>query len=210
MRMLMLALVVCSLTFAGCATTSSSGSSSSGSTAQTAPSKLKPEKEDVPAAVRAIEPYIDTESVILADEAEIWVSKNYEYDVSLSGEQFATDAEADARKFVQAGTGKAMYSSRPKDLDNSDGVEMIARGKSVAFVRNLKISCDRRLRVRIAGFGTQPFIKIRANGHVSHVLIDRETRTHDVTRAQAVVIDNDRLRYVGREQDVRPVSSKRP
>lgn len=180
---------------------------SEGKSTANRPSKMKPEKQDVPTVVRAIEPHIDRESVILADEAEIWVSKNYEYDVSVSGEQFAQDRAASMRKFVEAGTGKAMYSSRPKDLDNSDGIEMIAHGNSVAFVRNLKIKCDRKLRVRIAGFGTEPFIKIKANGHVSHVRVDKGASRHDVTRAGAVVIENDRLRYVNREQGVRVAST---
>ena len=90
---------------------------------------LKPAANETPLEVRDIEDLIDQNAVIIANEAEIYVSKNYEYDVSLTGD------------FVSG------------DLDDSGLTERLAKGKPVAFIRNLKIQCDQRLRVRIADFG---------------------------------------------------------
>ncbi|MCB9831072.1 MAG: hypothetical protein H6807_01255 [Planctomycetes bacterium] len=136
------------------------------------PSVLKLEAAETPAAVRAIETRIDESSVILASEAVIEVSKNYEMDVSVSGDDVSN-----------------------RDLDPTGGVLTLARGKCTVFVRNLKIVCDRGVRVQIADFGTKPFINVSARGHCSHIIAAKHGQEHEVKRAQLVFIRNDELRY---------------
>ncbi len=135
------------------------------------PSKLKPEPEEVPAAVRRLEVQIDRPGVILAEEAVIHVSKNYEFDISLSGDDVS------------------------RDLNSSGVHESLALGAATAFVRNLKIQCDRSIRVKIADFGTKPFIKISARGHCSHIILDNATGRHEVKRARAIKINNADVHY---------------
>ena len=133
---------------------------------------LAPAAAETPAQVRAIEGLIDDTSVILADEAEIYVSKNYQFDVSLTGNVVSSD------------------------LDKSGTNERIAKGGAIAFVRNLQIKCDRQIRVRIADFGTEPFIHVAARGRCSHIIMQSDGGRSEVKRADAILVKNDALRYV--------------
>ena len=133
---------------------------------------LTPRPESVPAAVRAIEDLIDTPSVILATEAEIYVSKNYQFEVGLSGDNVTSD------------------------LDKTGINERIALGNAIASIRNLQIRCDQRIRVRVADFGTKPFIRVAAKGHCSYVVAEESGRGGSVKRANAIFIENDDLRLV--------------
>ncbi len=142
------------------------------------PTKLKPDKEDVPLAVRQIETQIDRSTVILASEATIFVSKNYEFDISLTGDEVT------------------------RDLDKGGAKESLALGNATAFVRNLKVECDRSIRVKIADFGTKPFIKISAQGHCSHIILGNNNASHEVKRAQAIHINNDNLRYFRQKEEM--------
>jgi hypothetical protein len=137
------------------------------------PSKFVPDADEIPAEVREIEVQIDRESVILAHEAIIHVSKNYEFDISLTGDEVT------------------------HDLDATGSKDSIAQGKATAFIRNLKLTCDKSIRVKIADFGTKPFIKISARGHCSHIILGDSKDDHEVKRANKIQIRNERVRYVG-------------
>ncbi|MEE9392147.1 MAG: hypothetical protein V3W41_06555 [Planctomycetota bacterium] len=135
------------------------------------PSKLVHDSKEVPEQVRAIEGFIDVKSAIIADEIVIEVSKNYQFDVSLAGDRVG---------HVLAG---------------KTGTDRIAMGPATAFVRNLRIRGDKRIRLRIAGVGTKPFIRITAKGHCSHIVAP-EGRQPKITRADAILIRNDKVSYV--------------
>ncbi|MEZ6194776.1 MAG: hypothetical protein R3F20_03460 [Planctomycetota bacterium] len=134
------------------------------------PSRLVHDPAEVPAAVRNIEKHIDPKSGLLADEVLIEVSKNYQFDVSLAGDRVG---------HVLAGT---------------DGTDRMAIGPSIAFVRNLKIKADQRIRLRIADFGTRPFIRITARGRCAHVVEGGSPGS--VKRADAILIRNDKISYL--------------
>lgn len=157
----------------GLAACSSSGGKSSAAKPKGIPSKFKPDDSEVPAQVRAQETVIDKDSVILANEAVVYVSKNYEFDVSLTGDDVS------------------------KDLDDSGARDSVAQGSARAFVRNLKIECDQRIRMKIADFGTEPFIKISARGHCSHIILGEGEGDHEIKRAAGIEIRNSDIRYLG-------------
>ena len=135
------------------------------------PSRMAVEGTIVPAAIRAIESEIDKNAVILADRIDVYVSKNYQLDVSLIGDVVS------------------------KDMDLGAANERHAIGKSVAFVRNLQLRADQGIRVRVASTGTQPFLKIRALGHCSHIIANNTTAAEDVKRSAMVTIENEHVRY---------------
>ncbi len=147
------------------------------------PSKFKPDADEIPAEVRQIEVQIDQPSVILAGDAVIYVSKNYEFDISLTGDDVV------------------------KDTNGTGAQESVARGAATAFVRNLKVSCDRTIRVKIADFGTKPFIKISARGHCSHIIMGNEVGNHEVKRARKIQINNANVQYFGQLEE-RPVGAR--
>jgi hypothetical protein len=170
---LMLAAV---LLLGACAST---GSRSSSKEEARGPSVLKPTPQETPAAVRAIENRIDSPSVILASEAFIEVSKNYEMEMSVSGDDVSN-----------------------RDLDPSGGVLTLGKGKCTIFIRNLKIICDQGFRVQIADFGTNPFINVSARGHCSHIIPAGNGNEHDVKRAQGILIRNENIRYLENDSEV--------
>ena len=135
------------------------------------PSRLKPTLAETPQEIRNIEVQIDQTSIILAREAFVYVSKNYEMDVSLSGEDVS------------------------KDLDTSGARENVARGSSIAFIRNLKLQCDHQIKVKIADFGTKPFIKISALGPCSHIILGDESNDNQIKRSQRIVVNNADVSY---------------
>jgi hypothetical protein len=139
------------------------------------PSKLVHDPSEVPTAVRRIERFIDPKSGILADEVVIEVSKNYQFDCSLTGDRVG---------HVLAGV---------------QGTDRMALGPATAYVRNLKIRADKRIRLVIADFGTKPFIRITARGRCAHVI--EGGGVPKVERADAILIRNDRVQYLEGSQD---------
>lgn len=128
--------------------------------------------DEVPAAVKSIETVIDQKSVVLADEAEIHVSKNYQFDVSLTGDEVSDDKDTGA------------------------GVERVATGGAIAFVRNMQIRCDKKIRVKIADVGTRPFIQVVCRGRCSHLISGGDGAKPAVQHAETIIVDNDHLRYM--------------
>ncbi len=123
------------------------------------PSILRPTEEATPAAVRAIEAQIDRRAVVMADDILIEVSKNYEWDVSLSGD--------------------AVSPQRP----NGSGHASEAIGAARATVRNLDLRATRRITFWRSGFDVKPFIRITARGNVSHVSPDDRRGEPRIRRA---------------------------
>jgi hypothetical protein len=142
---------------AACSTTSSTSSGPAASAAEPArrtasddpdaPSVLGVPADSVPAEVRAIEAQIDRRAVVMADEIRIEVSKNYEWDVALSGDLVSPQ--------------------RP----SGDGHESSAVGAARAVVRNLELRAGKIVFWR-SGFGVAPFVRITARGNVAHVASD--------------------------------------
>lgn len=191
------ALFCLSLTaFLGCSSTgsdanrSTSGTESRTESAKAAnatnakPRKIGVEGDAVPESVRAIEAMIDQNGVILADEAEISVSKNYQLEVSLTGDEVS------------------------KDTDDSGALEQTATGKPMAWIRNLQIRADQKITVRIADVGTRPYIKILAKGNCSHLATVADG-TPDVHHASGILIENADLRYI-QETPTERVASVKP
>ena len=179
-KLLLIALVTI---FGACATTESGSNSerSSGSERGAGrngarpkasggePSKLAIDPKEVPTAVRAIESVIDKQAVLLAEEVEIYVSKNYQHDVSLTGDAVS------------------------QDRDGSGGIERQAFGRSTSFVRNLEIRADRSVRARIADVGTEPFIRILARGHCAY--IPKDGGATPVERSTVVYVRNEDIEF---------------
>lgn len=134
------------------------------------PSKLVHDQSEVPVAVKRIERFINPKSGLLADEVVIEVSKNYQFDCSLTGDRVG---------HVLAG---------------QQGTDRMAIGPATAYVRNLKIKADKRIRLVIADFGTKPFIRITARGRCAHVV--DEGSSPKVQRSDAILIRNDRIQYL--------------
>jgi hypothetical protein len=143
-----------------------------GTPAGTDPSWIAVDQSTIPAAVRRKETVIDQSSVIIADDCEIAVSKNYQFDVSLIGDVVS------------------------QDLDPRGGVLRIAKGKATAFVRNLQVRTDGTIKVSIADVGTEPFIRVTAKGHCAHIKSAAPGAKGDVARAQSIVIKDERIQYL--------------
>ena len=139
------------------------------------PSKIALTAEDTPEAVKSIERWINTRSVILADEIDIVVSKNYQFELSVVGDQVTSD------------------------LNRSGVHERVATGGATAFFRELRLKADHSLRVRIADVGTRPFLRITAKGNCSHIIVGEavgENETdHAVKRAEILQIQDANILY---------------
>ena len=139
------------------------------------PSKIALTAEDTPEAVKRIEKWIDSASVIMADEIDIVVSKNYQFELSVVGGQVSSDL-------------------------NRGGIhERVATGGATAFFRNLRLKADNKMRVRIADVGTRPFLKITAKGNCSHIIVG-ETEpnsepNHEVKRVEILRIQDEHILY---------------
>jgi hypothetical protein len=132
---------------------------------------LKLDQSEVPAAVRAIEHLVDRRSALLADEVRIEVSKNYEWDVSLSGD--------------------GVSPQRP----DRGGTLSEADGNARAYFRNLDIRSRGKITVWRSGLGVTPFIKIYARGGVSYIDTDDATGKPRVQRANACQITNAKIAF---------------
>jgi hypothetical protein len=129
-------------------------------------SVLKLDAKEVPAEVRAIEKMIDRRSALLADEVRIEVSKNYEWDVSLSGDGVAPQRQKDG------------------------GTVAEATGNARAYFRNLDIRARDKITIWRSGLGVAPFIKIWAKGGVSYIDTEEQTGKPRVKRANNCRIHN--------------------
>jgi hypothetical protein len=127
---------------------------------------LKIDDSEVPAAVKAIEKLVDKRSALLADTVRIEVSKNYEWDVSLSGD--------------------AVSPHRP----DRGGTISEATGNPRAYFRNLDIRARDKIVIWRSGLGVTPFIRVWANGTVSYIDTDDATGKPRVKRAGNCKISN--------------------
>jgi hypothetical protein len=148
---------------AACTTTGSQNAASSPVAATTSategPAELKVPQEQVPPEVRAIEAQIDRRAVLMADEIRIEVSRNYEWDVSL--------------------TGDAVTPQTP----NGTGHQSEATGGARATVRHLDLRATGKIVFWKSGFGVRPFIKITARGNVAYVAGDPQGGEPKLRRA---------------------------
>lgn len=154
-----LALISCLLS--GCASTGGASSE----TSKERPRPLKTPDEEVPAVVRAIEIQVDTPSALLAEEVEIYCSKNYEWDVSLTGNDVS-----------------------PQKAQGSEQVS-IAEGNARATFRQLEIRAHGRIVFRRSGLDVVPFIKIVARGGAAHAFLT-DGSSPQVRRAETIRIEN--------------------
>jgi hypothetical protein len=127
---------------------------------------LKVDDSDVPAAVRAIEKVIDKRSALLADTVRIEISKNYEWDVSLSGD--------------------GVTPHRPEQ----GGTIAEATGNPRAYFRNLDIRARDKIVLWRSGLNVAPFIRVYAKGAVSYIDTDDATGKPRVQRAGNCRINN--------------------
>jgi hypothetical protein len=127
---------------------------------------LKIDDSEVPAAVKAIEKLVDKRSALLADTVRIEVSKNYEWDVSLSGD--------------------AVSPHRP----DRGGTISEATGNPRAYFRNLDIRARDKIVIWRSGLGVTPFIRVWAKGAVSYIDTDDATGKPRVKRAGNCKISN--------------------
>jgi hypothetical protein len=135
------------------------------------PSELKLPQEQVPAEVRAIETQIDKRAVLMADEIHVEVSRNYEWDVSLTGDAVSPQ--------TPSGTGH----------------QSEAIGSARASVRNLDLRATKKIVFWKSGFGVTPFIKITARGNVGYVEADSAGGQPKLRRAQFCRIANADLAF---------------
>ena len=125
-------------------------------------------------AVRAIEEKIDRTSALMAEVVEISVSKNYEWDVSLTGDRVTSPTAG-----------------------RTDGAKMsVAEGNARATFRNLDIRAWKRIVFRRSGLNVVPFIKIVAKGHAAYAVLDTEHDRPAIRRAPVIRINNAEIEYL--------------
>jgi hypothetical protein len=132
---------------------------------------LKLDDSEVPAAVRAIEKVIDKRSALLADTVRIEISKNYEWDVSLSG--------------------NGVTPHRPEQ----GGTVAEATGNPRAYFRNLDIRARDKIVLWRSGLNVTPFIRVYAKGAVSYIDTDDATGKPRVQRAGNCRINNSSIAF---------------
>jgi hypothetical protein len=132
---------------------------------------LKLDPSEVPAEVRAIERVIDRQSVLLADAVTIEVSKNYEWDLGLTGDAVS-----------------------PQKADRG-GTISEATGNPRCCFRNLDIRARDKITVWRSGLGVTPFIRVHATGKISYIDNDDATGKPRVKRAGALRITNAHLAF---------------
>ncbi|MAG34199.1 MAG: hypothetical protein CL908_25245 [Deltaproteobacteria bacterium] len=173
MRHATIALLFAAL-LAGCVSTGTSGSQPTAAGDGKAV-KIKHDDTEVPAAVRAIETQIDRPSALMGEEVEIWVSKNYEWDISLTGDLV-----------------------KKPEPDAGGGQVSIATGHPRARFRNLEIRAWKKIIFHRSGFGVTPYIKITARGRAAHAILDPGSDTPVVRRAPVIRIRNADIQYLDR------------
>ena len=180
MRLPALALVIFALPLlGGCASTSNTPSGSTQPAPSDGMTRLKHRPEEVPQAVRDIEKIIDRRGALMADVIEIDVSANYDWDVALTGDRVI-----------------------PQGIDlKRGGQSSVAMGRPRARFRNLDIRAHQRIVFHKSGLGVVPYIKIRALGNALYVHDSPESPKPVVRRARAITINNDRMGFLGPEND---------
>lgn len=138
------------------------------------PLKLKHDDAEVPAEVRAIEARIDEKSAIMAEEIEISISKNYEWDVSLTADRVVA----------------------PPNPPADGGQVSIAEGHARAMFRNLDIRAWKRIVFRRSGLDVVPFIKITAKGRAAYAHLDAASETPVIRRAPVIRINNAEIEFM--------------
>ena len=142
---------------------------------------------EVPEAVQAIEKVVDTGGCIKADQIWIYASKNYEWDVSLTGD----------------------YVEKQRAVGNGEHVS-VAEGHPRAMFRNLDLRAYKSISFRKSGLGVVPFIRIKARGNAVFIENPDEQGNMVVHYVDAVVIENDRLHLIGEKTPPRVVKVDRP
>lgn len=151
---------------AACATTGPSPSEPTRARA------LRPQDEEVPAAIKSIETQIDRRAAIVADEVEIHCSKNYEWDVALTGDEVT-----------------------PQRAQGGEHVS-IAEGSARATFRNLEIRAHRRIVFRRSGLDVVPFIRVAARGNAAHAVVPPQGGEPAVKRARLIRIEDAKVQYI--------------
>ena len=162
------ALMGLTLALGACTTAPGGGASADEDSMQ-----IKHDDADVPAQVRAIEVRINQKAAIMAEEIEISVSKNYEWDVSLTGDRVSAGAP-------------------PQD----GGQVSIAEGHARAMFRNLDIRAWKRIVFKRSGLNVVPFIKITAKGRAAYAVMDEANETPVVRRAPVIRINNAQIQFM--------------
>ncbi len=162
-----LSAIVVTWAITGCATTGSTA-------APEQASKLKHDLSEVPQQVRAIERRIDETCALMAEVVEISVSKNYEWDVALTGDR---------------------VTSPTRGL--SDGAKVsVAEGNARATFRNMDIRAWKRIVFNRSGLNVVPFIKIVAKGRAAYAVLDGGNEQPSIRRAPIIRIDNAQIEYL--------------
>ena len=167
------------LALAGCTSGGETARNSGGGSGEGPTTEPKPAEEAVPEQVKAIERWIDEPSALIADEIEIYVSRNYEWDVSLTGDEVS-----------------------PQRAEGSEQVSS-AEGQARASFRNLDLRAHQRIIFRKSGFDVVPFIKITARGHAAYATEGRGG-SPAVKRARTIRIQNADIQFEGEQ----PVASR--
>lgn len=144
------------------------------------PTVLKVPQEKVPQQVRAIERIIDTPALLKAENVIIHVSRNYEWDVALTGDRVARQRRMGDETVTQA------------------------RGAARAMFRKLDIRAYGSITFRRSGLDVVPFIRITAKGHAIYVRKPEDGGEPVIRRARAIVVENEDIRFVDEPEGQRP------
>ena len=134
---------------------------------------LKSEKEEAPAEVRAIEVIVDRGGMLKAEEVVIHVSRNYEWDVSLSGNEV----------------------TKQTHVGNDEHVSY-ALGNPRAMFRNLEIRAWQKISFHKSGYDVVPFIRITAKGRAIFIEPPAEGAKPKVHNADAILIRNSEMQLL--------------
>ena len=114
-----------------------------------------------------------------AREVDIFVSRNYEWDVALTGNEVVR----------QVHVGDDKHASQ-------------AFGNPRAMFRNLEIRAERKITFIKSGFDVVPFIRISARGRAIYIEEKDASGNHKIHEADAIFIHNSEMRFLrgGREE----------
>lgn len=146
---------------------------------------MKHTNEKVPDAVKAIETFIERPGCLKAKEVDIIVSRNYEWDVSLTGNEVVR----------QIHVGNDQHASQ-------------AFGNPRAMFRNLDIRAERKITFMKSGFDVVPFIRITARGRAIYIEQKDASGNYKIHEADAIFIHNSEMRFMrgGREEGPKKVA----
>jgi len=130
-----------------------------------------------PPALKNIETVVEAGGLIKAENVEINVSRNYEWDVSLAGNAVSPQRPA----------GRGAYIS-------------VARGHPRASFRNLELRAYQSISFKKSGFNVVPFINIIARGRALFIQKMKDGSLK-VRKAQSIIVKNGTLRFIGLERE---------